>query len=229
MYIGTNLCTYRYVSRWIFILSGGNIPGALQNGHTREWVKRILFYNIWISSYYSICRQTLCRNYEHIYVCFKHIHTHIQMYSCNCLCVRFLCLCYACETPKCMLHFLKYSNHLCVWMCVDNWLCLTVHSKHAYLHSTDFLLTNKKLALKRFDISRTVMSSLTLWQLMLRLSRYTHTITRRYIHTHTYTWIRLLCCWSMPGHSSLFIFKQHPLHTHTCIFTSIDGCTYVCT
>lgn len=85
-YIGTNLCTficmlYRYVSRWIFILSGGrNIPGALQNGHTREWVKRILFYNIWISSYYRICRQTLCRNYAHIYVCSNHVHTH--MYRC---------------------------------------------------------------------------------------------------------------------------------------------------
>lgn len=49
---------------------------------------------------------------------------------------------------------------------------------NAYVHCSNFSLTNEKLALKRFDISRTVMSSLTLWQLMLRLSRYTHTVTR---------------------------------------------------
>lgn len=65
---------------------------------------------------------------------------------------------------------------------------------HVYILCFNCSLTAKKklLALKRFDISRTVMSSLTLWQLMLRLSRYTHTVTAqllRHIHTHTYA-----CC-----------------------------------
>lgn len=35
MYIGTNLCTYRYVSRWIFILSGGKHTGSVA-----EWAHK---------------------------------------------------------------------------------------------------------------------------------------------------------------------------------------------
>lgn len=49
----------------IYVIGGeggrGHITRALPNECTRESVKRILFYNIFSqSSYYRICRQTLC-------------------------------------------------------------------------------------------------------------------------------------------------------------------------
>lgn len=97
---------------------------------------------------------------------------------------------------------------------------------HVYILCLNFSLTAKKkpLALKRFDISRTVMSSLTLWQLMLRLSRYTHTVTAqllRHRHTHRYACCAAGRCQGTHHYSFLNNIPCTHIHTqahlHRCI------------